>query len=1172
MSHPQSTKSLRIAHSAVERLAAVLLMLSIAALLLPAAPVAAVPVAPVPSVAVELSASEPGIPTVDRETLGTRLTELEQIAEPGEADRKELDILRRVLQFLLDAEQEHERAEEIQRSMLNAPGLIAEMEHTLEQPIETPQIASRSSQQELERQLSTAKAQFDIARQQQEALEEESASRAQRRPLVPEEIAATHARLYEVRQTLGLTTAGDTTQQQTDTQQLLYAEHEYLEALRDRLQVEQREIDEHADLQRVRRQLAKRRVLEGQRLVEALGTIVDDKRAAAADQARLMAELERRATVDAEPAVRALVEQDAALAKELEVITERTRALAMVLTRVDNERSRWASENERAKKRLAKVGLADAVGIRLRRQRRELPSPRALERRAEQRRSTMVKAQIQQLALEDRLLELVDVDNAAQRLLKEYPSAENVDRDEVLKALREAISTQKYEYLTPLIKAYDRYVGDTLLKLHESEAILASLSRSFREFIDERVFWIQSAPALGGSEFVDDLREARLLLVPENWAQVYQALREDVSRSPWILPPGLLLFVAIVLYRRRLKRLLAGCASVAYRRRVDQWMQTVTTTVLTVALATIWPFLLWLLGWRMGMQSSQEELFAHAFASALNSTATLLFVIEMLRNVCRRDSLAERHWSWSAANIRTLRRNLSWAGPVAILLMFVVSLTAGQPVLVDNATVGRLAFLALMVVTALFFARIFHPRYGLLHERLQATPDGWLAKLRNVWYPLVWGLPATLGVLAASGYYYTAIRFSTLTFDTICLVLGVIFVYETALRWLRVTRARLALVEARQKRAADPNEAHPVTVGAEMHGESAVETEETLIHISTISDQTTNLLRSLSVLAMVLGIAWIWSDVLPALNVLRSVELWEVSAGSDAAGAESDPAAQEQVVNKITLAEIALAILVMVITVVLARNVPGMLEFTVLQRLPISASGRLAIVSSVRYLLVVVGTIMTFNAIGIGWSKVQWLVAAISLGLGFGLQEIFANFVSGLIILYERPIRVGDIVTLGNVDGQISRIRIRATTVTDWDNKELIVPNKEFITGRLVNWTLTDPITRVMIPFGLAHGSDTELVHRLLMRAAKECPFTLEEPPPGAIFRSIGDSALLFQLRVFIDGMDSYLDLLDDIHTRVDTAFRAAGIKIAYPQRDIHIRTLEGGLPLTPTVEPASAN
>jgi potassium efflux system protein len=221
-----------------------------------------------------------------------------------------------------------------------------------------------------------------------------------------------------------------------------------------------------------------------------------------------------------------------------------------------------------------------------------------------------------------------------------------------------------------------------------------------------------------------------------------------------------------------------------------------------------------------------------------------------------------------------------------------------------------------------------------------------------------------------------------------------------------------------------------------------------------------------------------------------------------------------------------------------------------------------------QYVIVGLGIVLAFNAIGIGWSKVQWLIAAMSLGLGFGLQEIFANFVSGLIILFERPIRVGDIITIGDVSGVVTRIRIRATTVRDWDRKELVVPNKEFITGRLLNWTLTDAINRIVINVGVAYGSDTERARELLLEVARSHPATLDDPAPFATFEGFGDSALTLVMRCFLPNLQNRLEVIHELHTDVDRAFKEAGIEIAFPQRDLHLRTVPGGaeklLPATP--------
>jgi len=209
----------------------------------------------------------------------------------------------------------------------------------------------------------------------------------------------------------------------------------------------------------------------------------------------------------------------------------------------------------------------------------------------------------------------------------------------------------------------------------------------------------------------------------------------------------------------------------------------------------------------------------------------------------------------------------------------------------------------------------------------------------------------------------------------------------------------------------------------------------------------------------------------------------------------------------------------------------------------------------------VLGLVFACGAIGVGWGQVQWLAAALTVGLGFGLQEIFANFVSGLIILFERPVRIGDVVTIGDVTGTVSRIQIRATTLTDWDRKEYIVPNKEFVTGRLLNWTLSDTTNRVVINVGVAYGSDTARARTLLLDVANSHPEVLDDPPAVATFEGFGDSTLNLVLRVYLPNLENRLQTITELHEAIDAAFKTANIEISFPQRDLHIRTVPQSFP-----------
>ncbi len=244
------------------------------------------------------------------------------------------------------------------------------------------------------------------------------------------------------------------------------------------------------------------------------------------------------------------------------------------------------------------------------------------------------------------------------------------------------------------------------------------------------------------------------------------------------------------------------------------------------------------------------------------------------------------------------------------------------------------------------------------------------------------------------------------------------------------------------------------------------------------------------------------------------------------------------------------------LTVIAARNLPGLLEIGLLTRVQIDAPTRYAITSVARYAIVILGVIVGLGFLGMRWSQLQWMAAALTVGLGFGLQEIFANFVSGLILLFERPFRVGDIITIGEFTGRVTRIRTRATTILDFDNKEVVIPNKAFITDRLTNWTLSDQMTRLIIKVGVSYGSDIDKVHALLLQAADACPYVTRDPPARTWLLAFGPSSLDFELRVFVPAVEQRLLAQNDLHGRIAELLATHEIDIAFPQMDLNVRDL----------------
>jgi potassium efflux system protein len=318
---------------------------------------------------------------------------------------------------------------------------------------------------------------------------------------------------------------------------------------------------------------------------------------------------------------------------------------------------------------------------------------------------------------------------------------------------------------------------------------------------------------------------------------------------------------------------------------------------------------------------------------------------------------------------------------------------------------------------------------------------------------------------------------------------------------------------------------------------------ESSIGMGTIDEHTRTLLKAIIFILALVGLWNIWEPVFPALGIFQTVKLWSYTSVVDGVSQ----------VRAITLADVALAVVIITITIIAVRNLPGLLEMILLNRLPLDPGARYAYSTITRYALTAIGIVIALNTIGLRWSNLQWLVAALGVGLGFGLQEIVANFVSGLIVLFERPFAIGDTVTVGDIHGTVTRVQIRATTILDWDRKELIVPNKEFITGRLINWSLSDSIIRIKIPVGIAYGSDTNLAEQLLLKAAQESSLVLKSPAPQAVFLSFGDNSLNFEVRAFIKSIDDWIPMLHAMNRAIDKEFRQAGITIAFPQRDVHL-------------------
>lgn len=262
--------------------------------------------------------------------------------------------------------------------------------------------------------------------------------------------------------------------------------------------------------------------------------------------------------------------------------------------------------------------------------------------------------------------------------------------------------------------------------------------------------------------------------------------------------------------------------------------------------------------------------------------------------------------------------------------------------------------------------------------------------------------------------------------------------------------------------------------------------------------------------------------------------------------------------SQISLYNVLAGIFIFALLLVAIRWIKDSLENKYLVKSKLDTGARDAIVTITGYVGFTIAAIVGLSTAGVKFSNLAIIAGALSVGIGFGLQNIVNNFVSGIILLFERPIRPGDWIVTGTTEGYVKRISVRSTEVQTFDRSDVIVPNSELIASVVTNWTLRDNHGRIIIPVGVAYGSDTELVKKLLEEIPNDIPEIIKSRPMlpiKVLFKNFGDSALNFELRCFIYDIGYVLDVKSRLHFAIDKAFREHNIEIAFPQRDIHIRS-----------------
>ncbi|GJM22087.1 MAG: potassium transporter [Planctomycetota bacterium] len=907
------------------------------------------------------------------------------------------------------------------------------------------------------------------------------------------------------------------------------------------------------DLLTARTDAALRAMQRARSLVERLTARVTEQRSAEAGAAARSAAERARGSASLEP-VRELAEENTALTARRVEVTALLARMGQLSLEMNRQSSDLDTKRTRVDEKVRIAGFTDSIALLLRRHANELPDPRAHRAALRTRRDLLNAIELETLEVEDeRSLLFANLEAALAARLDQLPDdVEPAQRIEAETELRELLS-ERLTQLTALRKDLDLTFA-TIVDVNTVQQQLVLAVSDYERFIDEHVLWVVSTTSLRFDDFPRVGRALAWLLDGTAWLDTLHSVSDGVAEVPLPSLGIVLALLCLLVLRPVLRRRVIALGHAPRKNRMPSAKPLLLALFYTLTNSAIIPVVFLLVAWWLLLTGDVTSR-APVLAQAMQEIAPVLFAVTLLRRVALRDGLGEAHLRWSREVLQSLRRNVSLLAGVGVPAAFLARLLRAASESDASDSLGRLAFIVTLLSLALFSQRVLRPEGAVMTAGSAARAKSISAALSRIWFPLVVGVPVLLAIAAGLGYHYTAFEIGERLFDTWLLVLLLVIARSVALRILVIEQRKLRIDQAQRRREAqkaDESAGDASSSGSEIMFDEPVDE----VDVALVDVQTRRILSTVIFVTLIGGLGWIWAKVLPALGALERVELWSVTRSLlDEGGASLITA-----VIPISLADLIVALITIGVVVVAVRNIPGLLELAVLRRLPLAPGMSYAITTLVRYVVIASGVVMASSSLGLGWEKVQWLVAAVSVGLGFGLQEIFANFVSGLIILFERPVRMGDVVTVGGLEGVVTRIRIRATTIRDWDRRELLVPNKEFITNQLINWTLTDPITRVIFPVGVAYGSDTALVTKILVKLAKGNPLVLNDPEPSVLFRAFGESSLDFQLRVFIATRDHWPRLTHELNSAIDVAFKEAGVEIPFPQRDVHVRTFGPGV------------
>jgi len=1056
--------------------------------------------------------------------------ELAQAKEAKPARPDTVEALQSALTALEERKGSLERARQYQQVIDNFPKysqtLRAQLEGMTAQPRAIPTaLTTDALNQEILQVSSQLLEKSRLAQQEQERAREIADSLSQ----LPQQQTDARRQLNEVERRAG-SAIGSSAQAQNLNMQ---AESAKLKALVDELELAQLSANNRQELARMRSELAQKESEQLDAYLQGLRNQLNSQRQREAEKAL---ESTEQLAENSENLPASIVKQfsvNRELSQALNQQAQRMDLVASQQRQATNQTLQVRQALNTLREQAQWLGSSNLLGEALRAQVArlpEMPKPQQLD-------TEMAQLRVHRLRYEDLL-------NKQPQLRESHQNNGEPLTAEEARILDAQLNTQK-ELLTSLLQGGDTLILE-LTKLKVSNGQLEDALTEVNEATHRYLFWTSDVSPISLSWPLDIVQDLRRLISLNTFSQLGKASIMMLTSKETLIP----LFAALILVgfsissRKHFTRFLERSSSRVGKVTQDHFWLTMRTVFWSILVASPLPVLWMTLGY--GLQEAWPYPLAVAIGDGVTATVPLLWVVMICATFARPNGLFVAHFGWPRNRVaRAMRYYLMSIGLIVPLIMALI--------MFDNlndrefsASLGRLCFI--LICGALAIVTLSLKRAGLpLYLDKEGNGDN---MVNSLLWNLMMGAPLLAILAAAVGYLATAQALLARLETSVAIWFLLLVIYHVIRRWMLIQRRRIAFDRARHRRAemlaqrarGEEENQYPISM------EGLPEVDITEVDLDTLSAQSLRLVRSILMLIALLSVIILWSEIHSAFGFLENISLWDVT--STVQGVES--------LEPITLGAVLIAILVFIITLQLVRNLPALLELAVLQHISLTPGTGYAITTITKYLLMLIGGLVGFSMIGIEWAKLQWLVAALGVGLGFGLQEIFANFISGLIILFEKPIRIGDTVTIRDLTGSITKINTRATTISDWDRKEIIVPNKAFITEQFINWSLSDSVTRVVLTVPAPTDADTEEVTQILVTAAERCSLVLDNPAPEAFLVDLQQGIQLFELRIYAAEMGHRMPLRHELHQLILAGFREHGIEMPFPPFQMRLESLNG--------------